>query len=320
MRPGLLLYVGRRLVTSAVLLLLLTFITFSLLKMAPGSPVRLLLGTRPATPANLASIRQEFHLNESFWSQYWQWLTGVLHLQFGQSIATLAPISQLLGQAVGVSVELALLGAVVAVVGGLLLGVLAAVYQESHFDRSLVVLSIFGVSSPAFVTGIVLILIFSVELNWLPAYGTGSGGVDTVRHLILPGLALGLSAMALVVKITRTTMVRELASDYVTFARARGASRTRATVVYALRNALIPIVTSAGLVFSYLIVGAVLIEVVFTLPGLGTMLVAGVTSHDIPVVQAVTLTIGIVVIGINLVTDIAYLLLDPRVQPGRTAS
>lgn len=320
MRPGLLLYVGRRLVTSAVLLLLLTFITFSLLKMAPGNPVRLLLGTRPATPANLASIRQEFHLNESFWSQYWQWLTGVLHLQFGQSIATLAPISQLLGQAVGVSVELALLGAVVAVVGGLLLGVLAAVYQESHFDRSLVVLSIFGVSSPAFVTGIVLILIFSVELNWLPAYGTGSGGMDTVRHLLLPGLALGLSAMALVVKITRTTMVRELASDYVTFARARGASRTRATVVYALRNALIPIVTSAGLVFSYLIVGAVLIEVVFTLPGLGTMLVTGVTSHDIPVVQAVTLTIGIVVIGINLVTDIAYLLLDPRVQPGRTAS
>lgn len=320
MRPGLLLYVGRRLVTSAVLLLLLTFITFSLLKMAPGNPVRLLLGTRPATPANLASIRQEFHLNESFWSQYWQWLTGVLHLQFGQSIATLAPISQLLGQAVGVSVELALLGAVVAVVGGLLLGVLAAVYQESHFDRSLVVLSIFGVSSPAFVTGIVLILIFSVELNWLPAYGTGSGGTDTVRHLLLPGLALGLSAMALVVKITRTTMVRELASDYVTFARARGASRTRATVVYALRNALIPIVTSAGLVFSYLIVGAVLIEVVFTLPGLGTMLVTGVTSHDIPVVQAVTLTIGIVVIGINLVTDIAYLLLDPRVQPGRTAS
>jgi peptide/nickel transport system permease protein len=320
MRPGLLLYVGRRLVTSAVLLLLLTFITFSLLKMAPGSPERLLLGTRPATPANLASIRQEFHLNETFWAQYLQWLTGVLHLQFGQSIATLAPISQMLGQAVGVSVELALLGAVVAVIGGLLLGVLASVYQESPFDRSLVVLSIFGVSSPAFVTGIVLILIFSVELNWLPAYGTGAGGMDTVRHLALPGLALGLSAMALVVKITRTTMVRELASDYVTFARARGASRMRATVVYALRNALIPIVTSAGLVFSYLIVGAVLIEVVFTLPGLGTMLVTGVTSHDIPVVQAVTLTIGIVVIGINLVTDITYLLLDPRVQPGRTAS
>jgi len=303
-----------------VLLLLLTFLTFSLLKMAPGSPERLLLGTRPSTPANLASIRQEFHLNDSFWSQYWQWLSGVLHLQFGQSISTLAPIRQMLGQAVGVSVELALLGAVVAIIGGLLLGILAAVYQESFFDRSLVVLSIFGVSSPAFVTGIVLILIFAVELNWLPAYGTGTGGMDTVRHLALPAVALGLSAMALIVKITRTTMVRELSSDYVTFARARGASRMRATVVYALRNALIPIVTSGGLVFSYLIVGAVLIEAVFNLPGLGTMLVTGTTSHDIPVVQAVTLTIGIVVIGINLVTDIAYLLLDPRVQPGRTAS
>ena len=303
-----------------MLLLLLTFLTFSLLKMAPGSPERLLLGTRPSTPANLASIRQEFHLNDSFWSQYWQWLSGVLHLQFGQSISTLAPIRQMLGQAVGVSVELALLGAVVAIIGGLLLGILAAVYQESFFDRSLVVLSIFGVSSPAFVTGIVLILIFAVELNWLPAYGTGTGGMDTVRHLALPAVALGLSAMALIVKITRTTMVRELSSDYVTFARARGASRMRATVVYALRNALIPIVTSGGLVFSYLIVGAVLIEAVFNLPGLGTMLVMGTTSHDIPVVQAVTLTIGIVVIGINLVTDIAYLLLDPRVQPGRTAS
>ena len=303
-----------------MLLLLLTFLTFSLLKMAPGSPERLLLGTRPSTPANLASIRQEFHLNDSFWSQYWQWLSGVLHLQFGQSISTLAPIRQMLGQAVGVSVVLALLGAVVAIIGGLLLGILAAVYQESFFDRSLVVLSIFGVSSPAFVTGIVLILIFAVELNWLPAYGTGTGGMDTVRHLALPAVALGLSAMALIVKITRTTMVRELSSDYVTFARARGASRMRATVVYALRNALIPIVTSGGLVFSYLIVGAVLIEAVFNLPGLGTMLVMGTTSHDIPVVQAVTLTIGIVVIGINLVTDIAYLLLDPRVQPGRTAS
>jgi peptide/nickel transport system permease protein len=320
MRPGLLRYIGRRLLTSAGLLLLLTFLTFSLLKMAPGDPERLLLGTRPATPANLASIRQEFHLNDSFWSQYWQWLTGILHLQFGQSIATLAPIREMLGQAVGVSVELALVGAVVAVVGGLLLGIFAAVYQESPLDRLLVVLSIFGVSSPAFVTGILLILIFTVELNWLPAYGTGTGGVNTVRHLVLPGVALGLSAMALIVKIARTTMVRELASDYVTFARARGASRTRATVVYALRNALIPIVTSGGLVFSYLIVGAVLIEAVFNLPGLGTMLVTGTTAHDIPVVQAVTLTIGVVVIGVNLVADIAYLLLDPRVQPGRTAS
>jgi peptide/nickel transport system permease protein len=320
MRPGLLQYIGRRLLASAGLLLLLTFITFSLLKMAPGSPARLLLGTRPSTPANLAIITQEFHLNEPFWWQYWHWLTGVLSLQFGQSIATLAPIRELLGQAIGVSVELALVGAVVAILGGLVLGILAAVYQESPFDRLAVVLSIFGVSSPAFVTGILLILIFSVEVNWLPSFGTGTGGMNTLEHLVLPGIALGLSAMGLVVKITRTTMIRELASDYVTFARARGASRTRVTLVYALRNALIPIATSGGLVFSYLIVGAVLVENVFSLPGLGTLLVTGVTAHDIPVVQAVTLTIGVVVIGINLVTDITYLLLDPRVEPGRSAS
>jgi peptide/nickel transport system permease protein len=320
LRRGLWTYVGRRLLTSIGLLLVLTFLSFSLLALAPGKPERLLLGTRPATAANLASIRQEFHLNESFWAQYWNWLTGVFHFQFGQSISTLAPIRQMLTQHMQVSFELAALGAVVAVAGGLLLGIAAAVYQQSPLDRFLVVLSIFGVSSPSFVSGVILLLIFSVELNWFPAFGTGTGGVDTLHHLILPAIALGIGSMALVVKITRTTMVRELGSDYVTFARARGASRLRATVVYALRNALIPIITSGGLVFSYLVVGAVLVEVVFNLPGLGTMLVSGTVAHDIPVVQAVTLTIGVVVIGVNFFTDVAYLLLDPRVKQGRTAA
>ena len=302
-----------------VLLLLLTFLTFSLLKLSPGNPARLLLGTRPATPSNLASIRQEFHLNDSFWSQYWQWLSGVAHLQFGQSISTLAPVRQMLEQHLSVSLQLAAIAAVVA------RSAAGAGHRGSGLPgvgagSSLVVLSIFGVSSPAFVSGIILLLIFSVELNWFPAFGSGTGGVNTLQHLALPGIALGIGAMALVVKITRTTMLRELSSDYVTFARARGASRTRATIVYALRNALIPIITSAGLVFSYLIVGAVLVEVVFNLPGLGTMLVTGTAAHDIPVVQAVTLTIGVFVIGINFLTDVAYLLLDPRVQTGRTAS
>jgi peptide/nickel transport system permease protein len=320
LRRGLLAYVARRLLTSLVLLLLLTFLTFSLLKLSPGNPARLLLGTRPATPSNLASIRAQFNLNDSFWAQYWHWLSGVAHLQFGQSISTLAPIRQMLVQHLEVSLQLASIGALVAVVGGLLLGIAAAIYQETPFDRLLVVFSIFGVSSPAFVSGIILLLVFSVELNWFPAFGSGTGGLNTLRHLVLPGIALGIGAMALVVKITRTTMVRELSSDYVTFARARGASRLRATIVYALRNALIPIITSAGLVFSYLIVGAVLVEVVFNLPGLGTMLVTGTAAHDIPVVQAVTLTIGVFVIGINFLTDVAYLLLDPRVQAGRTAA
>ncbi len=308
-----------RVVLSAVLLVVLSFISFSLLALSPGDPARLLLGTRPATAANLNAIRDQFHLNLSFWGQYWHWLKGVAHLQFGRSIQTLAPVGPTLGSHLVLSFELAAVGFVFAVGGGILLGILAAVWQEKLADRVIVALSIVGVSAPAFVAGIALLLFFSVDLNWLPAYGEGGSGWNRIEHLLLPGFSLGLGAMALVLKVTRSSMIRELSSDYVTFARARGASTRRVLFTYALRNALIPIVTSGGLVFSYLIASAVLVEVVFNLPGIGSMLVDGVTTHDIPVVQAATLGLGAVVIVVNLITDILYLFIDPRVQTAGAA-
>jgi peptide/nickel transport system permease protein len=308
-----------RLVVAVVLLVVLSFISFSLLALSPGDPARLLLGTRPTTPSNLAAIRAEFHLNLSFWGQYWNWLQGVAQLQFGRSIATLAPVGPTLASHLGLSFELAAVGFVFAVGGGILLGIAAAVWQERLVDRAIVALSIVGVSAPAFVAGIVLLIVFSVDLHWLPDYGKGTGGLNTLEHLLLPGLSLGLGAMALVLKVTRSSMIRELSSDYVIFARARGASTWRVLFVYALRNALIPIVTSSGLVLSYLIASAVLVEVVFNLPGIGSMLVSGVTTHDIPVVQAATLAIGAVVIVVNLLTDVLYLFIDPRVHLARGA-
>jgi peptide/nickel transport system permease protein len=308
---------ARRLIVSIVLLVILSFISFSLLALSPGDPAKLLLGTRPTTPANLAAIRAEFHLNESFWGQYWTWLQGVAQLQFGRSIATLAPVGPTLASHMLLSLELAAVGAVLAIGGGVVFGIIAAVWQERFTDRAIVSLSIVGVSAPAFVAGLVLLLVFSVDLNWLPAYGQGGGGLDRLKHLLLPGVALGLGAMALVLKVTRSSMIRELSSDYVTFARARGASTFRVLTTYALRNALIPIVTSSGLVFSYLIASAVLVEVVFNIPGVGSMLVSGVTTHDIPVVQAAVLAIGAVVILVNLLVDVLYLFIDPRVHLGR---
>lgn len=308
---------ARRLLVSIVLLVVLSFISFSLLALSPGDPARLLLGTRPTTPANLAAIRAEFHLNASFLGQYWIWLQGVVQLQFGRSIATLAPVGPTLASHLLLSFELAAVGAVLAIGGGVVLGIVAAVWQERFADRTIVALSIVGVSAPAFVAGLVLLIVFSVDLNWLPAYGQGGGGFDRLKHLLLPGIALGLGAMALVLKVTRSSMIRELSSDYVTFARARGASTSRVLTTYALRNALIPIVTSSGLVFSYLIASAVLVEVVFNIPGVGSMLVSGVTTHDIPVVQAAVLAIGAVVILVNLLVDVLYLFIDPRVHMGR---
>ncbi len=310
---------ARRLVVSVVLLVVLSFISFSLLALSPGDPAKLLLGTRPTTPANLAAIRAEFHLNLSFWGQYWYWLKGVVQLQFGRSITTLAPVGPTLAAHLGVSFQLASVGFVFAVGGGIVLGVIAAVWQERLVDRVIVALSIVGVSAPAFVAGIGLLIVFSVDLHWLPAYGEGSAGWSRLEHLLLPGFSLGLGAMALVLKITRSSMIRELSSDYVTFARARGASERRVLITYALRNALIPIVTSSGLVVSYLIASAVLVEVVFNLPGIGSMLVSGVTTHDIPVVQAATLALGATVILVNLVVDILYLFIDPRVHLARGA-
>lgn len=310
---------ARRIVLSVVLLVILSFISFSLLALSPGDPARLLLGTRPTTPGNLAAIREQFHLNMSFWGQYWFWLKGVAHLQFGRSIQTLAPVGPTLGSHLVLSLELAAVGFVFAVGGGILLGIAAAVWQERIVDRTIVALSIVGVSAPAFVAGIAMLLFFSVDLHWLPAYGEGGSGWSRLQHLLLPGFALGLGAMALVLKVTRSSMIRELSSDYVTFARARGASTRRVLFSYALRNALIPIVTSSGLVFSYLIASAVLVEVVFNLPGIGSMLVNGVTTHDIPVVQAATLGLGAVVIVVNLITDILYLFIDPRVHLAKAA-
>ena len=306
---------AKRFGVAVLLLILLSFISFSLLAVSPGDPARLLLGTRPSTPANLAAIRAEFHLNASFFGQYWYWLQGVLQFNFGRSIATLAPVGPMLASHLGASFELAVVGFIVAVGGGIALGMIAAVWQERLIDRTIVALSIVGVSAPAFVTGIALMIVFSNDLHWLPSYGTGNGNVfNTLGHLILPGISLGLGAMALVLKITRSAMIRELSSDYVTFARARGASTRRVLFSYALRNALIPIVTSSGLVFSFLIASAVLVEVVFNVPGIGSMLVSGVTAHDIPVVQASTLALGAIVIVVNLVTDVLYLFIDPRVH------
>ncbi len=309
-------FVTRRLLALLVLLLVLSLIIFSLLYLAPGSAVQALLGTRPASPQVIHALEAKWHLDDPFLTQYRHWLEGAVQLDFGTSIRTGQSVSASIGGRLGMTAFLGVYAFVIAVVLGVPMGILAALKQRGPIDRATVGVSVLGVSAPAFVTGVVLIYVLGVQLAWFPVYGEGAGFVDRLWHLTLPALALALSGMALLVKITRAAMLEELSKDYVAFARARGASTARVVLRHALRNALIPIVTAMGTLLVALITGTVIVEATFALPGLGNLLVEAVQNKDLPIVQGVVLLLACFVILANLVVDIVYALIDPRIRLG----
>jgi peptide/nickel transport system permease protein len=313
-------YIVRRLLALVLLLLLISFGVFSLLYAAPGSVEQVLLGTRPSNPQTIEAIREEYNLDDPFLTQYATWLKGAVVLDFGRSIRTSEPVLQGIRDRMGLTLFLGIFGFLIALVVGVLLGVLAAVKKRGFLDRGVVGLSVVGVSAPAFATGIFLLYIFAVVLGWFPAFGQGDGFTDRVWHLTLPAIALALTAMALILKLTRTAMIVALDQDYVAFARARGIPQRRVLFTYAFRNALVPVVTAAGLILGYMLTGAVLVEVTFALPGVGSLLVDSVAFKDVPMVQGVTMVVAFVIIIVNLLTDILYLFIDPRIRFTRVAA
>jgi peptide/nickel transport system permease protein len=316
-RAGLALYIGRRLLALVVLIVVISFVVFSLLYLAPGSPEQVLLGARPSTPETIAAIREEYNLNDPFLVQYGKWAWDALHFDFGRSIRTNEPVLDGISDPVKLTFQLGGLAFLITMVLGVPLGVLAAVRSRTSIDRGVVSLSVVGVSAPAFATGILLLYVFAVELGWFPVFGEGSGVVDRLHHLALPALALALTGMGLVLKLTRTAVIGSLDQDYVTFARARGISNSRVLSAYALRNALVPIITAAGLLLAYMLAGTVLVEVTFALPGLGSLLVDSVRTLDVPMVQALAILIATLVVVVNLVADIVYVAVDPRISFAR---
>jgi peptide/nickel transport system permease protein len=308
-------FLARRLAVSLLLLLLLSFATFSLLTLAPGDPIDVLLAGKARTPEIVQSLEETYNLDGSFLSRYAEWVTSAAQLDFGQSAAANRPVRDAIAEQAPITLELAGLGFLVVLALGVPLGVLSALRRGKALDRGIVAGTVAGVSMPPFVTGILLIYLFAVTLQLLPSFGPGEGA-ERFQHLILPALALAFTALAILVKVTRTAMVRELEQDYVVFALARGLSTRTVLVRYALRNALIPIVTAAGLVLGYMVGGAVLVEQVFALPGIGSLLVESAADQDLPMLQGVVLVIGVVIIGLNLLTDLLYLVIDPRVRFG----
>jgi peptide/nickel transport system permease protein len=310
-----------RLAVAIPLLLIISLGVFALVHLAPGDPVRALLGTRPSDPATLAALRDKYHLNDPFIVQYGKWLWQVLQGDLGRSINGNRLVLNAIKERADVTVFLSLIGTAIVLVFGVLLGMIAALRRGTRLDRSMVMFGVFGISSPAFVTGIFLLYFFGVVLGWFPTFGAGRSGFgDRLWHLTLPALALALSVMAIVVKITRASMIEELDRDYVTFARARGLSAARIIFGYVLRNALIPVVTAAGLVVVGLLASAIYVEVTFALPGLGSLTVDAVQKRDIPLIQGTTLVFSCFVVLINLAIDIVYTLIDPRIRFGKVES
>ncbi|HZB01079.1 MAG TPA: ABC transporter permease [Actinomycetota bacterium] len=310
-------YVLRRLLVAVPLILLISLGVFALINLAPGDPARALVGSRQASPDVLAAIRERFNLDEPFIVQYLIWLRAVVTGDFGRSIQGSQLVTTMISDRLPVTIFLGLYGSVVALGLGIPLGILAAVRRGSEIDRGVVTIGVIGVSAPAFATGIFLLYVFGVALGWFPTFGPGDGFVDRALHLTLPAIALGLSVMGLIIKITRASMIEELQKDYVAFARARGLGRSRIVVSYVLRNALIPVVTAAGLIVVGLLTGAVLVEVTFGLPGLGSLLVNAVSQRDIPVIQGIVLILAVFVVVLHVLIDVLYTFIDPRIRFGR---
>ncbi len=306
-------FVLRRTAGTVVLLLGLSFIVFALLYLAPGDLTKNLLGNRRVSPEAIAAVREQYHLDDPFLLQYGRWLLATLQGDLGVSIRSGAGVGSMLVDRGGLTMALTLIAFALAVGLGVPLGVLAARRRNSAVDRGIVGAALVGVSAPSFAVGLLLLYAFAVMLGWFPLYGVGEGVLDRLWHLALPAAALAIGLGALVIKMTRTAVLAELEQDYVTFARARGLNGRTVSRLY-LTNAAIPIVTSAGLMLAFLFGGTILVEVTFALPGIGSLLSESITFKDVPVVQAVTLLVALVIAGTSLLVDLAYLLLDPRVR------
>jgi ABC-type dipeptide/oligopeptide/nickel transport system permease component len=302
-------YIVRRLLVAIPTLLGVATVVFSLLRLLPGDPAVLIAGPE-ATPESIGHIREQLGLNLPLWQQYLGFLGRVVRGDFGISTRTGAPVAQEIITRVPYTAELAFASLVLAIALGVTAGVLASTRRTGPLDVGISGGAVFGVSMPTYWLGLMLVIVFAVNLHVLPAAGVDRGPLS----LILPAITLALFSMGLIARQTRSAMLEVLGQDFVRTARAKGAGRRVVLVRHALRNALLPIVTTIGLQFGTLLGGAVLTESIFAWPGVGRLLVDSIGSRDYPIVQGVVLLLSVSFIAINLLTDLAYAYVDPRIR------
>jgi ABC-type dipeptide/oligopeptide/nickel transport system permease component len=301
-------FVGRRLALTIPVLVGVATLVFALIHLIPGDPAQAMLG-EAAPQADVDALRTQLGLDRPLLEQYADFLAGVVRGDLGTSLRTGAPVSAQIAERLPATFELAFAAMLVALAFALPLGIAAAAWRGTAVDHAAMTLALAGMSIPNFWLGPLLSIVFAVELGWLPV--SGRGGVE---HLVLPAVSLGLALAAILARMTRAAVLEELREPYVRAARARGVSRLRAIVAHAFRNSLIPIVTIVGLQFGAVLTGAVITETIFSWPGIGRLLIQSIGSRDYPLVQGCILLIAVTYVAVNLLTDLAYGLLDPRIR------
>ena len=304
-----LIYLARRVIAVVPVLFGVTLAVFMMLFLVPGDPVKMMLAEFVTMPDQIAKMRAELHLDEPIIVQYGRFVGGALRGDLGRSIRSRRPVTAEIGENVGSTMQLAVAAMAVAVAIGVPLGLVAALSRNSWIDVGSMAVALIGVSMPSFWLGLLLIFAFSLHLGWFPATGGGD-----LHHLVLPAVTLGTVASAIIARLTRSSMLEVLGQDYVRTARAKGLAWWGVVVRHALKNALIPVITIFGLQFGNLLAGAVIVETVFSRPGLGRLIVGGILAKDLPLVQGTVLVVATAYVLINVLVDVAYAAVDPRIK------
>jgi len=301
-------YLVRRLLLTIPVLLGVATLVFALIHLVPGDPAQSMLGDG-ASPEEVQKLRTALGLDKPLVEQYWSFMTGLVRGDLGSSFRYGTPVAREIRDRLFRTFQLAVAAMLVAVAIAIPLGILAAVFRGTAIDHAAMTLALIGISMPNFWLGPLLAILFAVYLGWLPVSGTGG-----LTHLVLPAVTLGAALAAILARMTRASVLEELRELYVLAARARGASRTRAVVRHAFRNSLIPVVTIIGLQFGAVLTGTIITETIFAWPGVGRLLIQAINFRDYPLVQGCILFISFTYVMMNLLTDLTYGLLDPRIR------
>jgi peptide/nickel transport system permease protein len=306
----LLMFALKRLGRLLLTVLLISTIIFFVIRVIPGDPALVIAGL-DASPESVAAIRAKIGTDQPLALQYVRWLAAVVRFDFGTSLSTGQPVTRMIIERFPLTLVLALLGMVVAIAVSIPLGIVSAVRRWSVWDYLGMLFSQIGMAVPGFWLGILLLLLLAVKVHWFPLFGSG-----TVKHLVLPAVALGFARAAVLLRLTRASMVEELSREYVVTARAKGLTERMVKYKHALKNALLPVVTVAGIQLGYMLGGAVIIEQVFSLPGLGRLFLTGVYQRDFPLIQGGIVFIALAFSLINFAVDILYSVLNPKIRIG----
>ncbi|MCY6484788.1 ABC transporter permease [Clostridium aestuarii] len=302
-------YVFRRILSLIPVLIGVTLIVFTLLYLTPGDPARMVLGEQ-APQESVDQLREDMGLNKPFFVQFGNYVyKAVVNHDLGRSYITKRPVSNEIMNVFPATLKLAALSMFFAVIIGIPFGIISAIRQYSLFDSSVMIVALIGISMPVFWLGLLLILLFSVKLHWLPA-----SGFYSFKHMILPAITLGAQSVAIITRMTRSSVLEVIRQDYIRTVRAKGQKESKVILKHALGNALIPIITIAGLQFGILLGGAVLTEAIFSIPGVGRLMVESIKMRDYPIVQGGVLYIAIVFSIVNLLVDLLYAYVDPRIK------